>query len=161
MAQDIKTRAFDIFIENLELAKVDQSMFRRRVIETIMVEFSTPEKQMSHAASAAQYNSAKKKAEGQGQVAGLGRPAKDPSEVKHEKGDSSKLLFDDCDCYTVLEIVDGLVRRTGSFLDKGLALQKLAERRTAKIPTMWKLIQGLGPNVGDVYKLADNETELA
>lgn len=160
MANDIKSRAFNIFVENLELAKTNQTIFRRRVVDIIIAEFSTPDKIMSLAASAAHYNNAKKLAEEKGLVSGLGRPPKDPNEVKPEKTGSSKLLFDDSDCITVLEVIDGIVTRTGSYLNEALAWEHLKERRSSRFPTTWKIIKGLGPNVGDIYKLVDLEVDL-
>lgn len=160
MAQDIKTRAYEVFVANLHVAQTNQTVFRRLVVDIIIAEFATPDKPMSLAASAAHYNTAKKRAEAEGLVSGLGRPPKDPGEAKPEKAGSSKLLFDDSDCITVLEVIDGVVTRTGSYLDEGLARKKLAERRSSKFPTTWKIIKGLGPNVGDVYKLVDLEVDL-
>lgn len=115
---------------------------------------------MSLAASAAHYNNAKKKAESLHIVSGLGRPPKDPSEAKPEKSGSTKLLFDDSDCITVLEVIEGIVTRTGSFLNEALAWEELKKRRSARHPTTWKIIKGLGPNVGDIYKLVDMEVDM-
>lgn len=160
MAKDIKVRAFEIFVENLHMAQTNQTIFRRFVVDTIIAEYATPEKPMSLAASAAHYNTAKKLAESKGLVSGLGRPPKDPNEAKPEKSNGSRMPFDDEDCFTVLEIINGVVTRTGSYLDEALARKKLAERRSSKFPTTWKFIKGLGPNVGDVYKLTDLETDM-
>jgi len=160
MSKDIKVRAYEIFVENLHIAETNQTIFRRLVVDTIIAEFATVERPMSLAASAAHYNTAKKLAESKGLVSGLGRPPKDPSQSKPEKLNGSKQPFDDEDCFTVLEIVNGVVTRTGSFLNEELARKKLAERRSSKFPTTWKFIKGLGPNVGDTYKLGDLEVDL-
>ena len=161
MAKEIKARAYEIFLEHLPKAEINQTTFRRLVVDLIIAEFSTPEKPMSLAASASHYNTAKKRAEAEGRVTGLGRPPKDPNEVAKEKATSStKPPFDDEDCITVLEIIDGVVTRTGSYLDEAFARQELAKRRSSRFPTTWKIIKGLGPNVGDVYKLLDGEYDM-
>ena len=157
-----KTRATELFMENLELSKTDQTAFRRKVMHTLIAEFSVDGRVMSIASAATLYNNAKKAAEQAGLVQGLGRTkpktACSTGSNKPCKRDKQDLVPDD-QCYTVLELVDGNVGRCRSFLSEEDAREHLRMRRSTTA-TEWKLIQGLGPNSGDVYRLGIEEKEL-
>lgn len=154
MKQSPKLRAITLFNENMYMINESQTQFRKKVMQTLMAEFN-----ISQAASATHYNNAKKLAEKDGIIVGLGRGS-DAVGDRRRSNPNDRLIHDD-DCFTVLEVIDDAVTRTQSFIDEELARTKLKERLSAKIPTTWKLIRGLGPNVGDTYKLSESEKELA
>lgn len=171
-----KIRASVIFRENLELASINQTQFRRKVMDTLIAEFSTPEKAMSVAAAATYYNTAKKQAEQDGLVKGLGRNHSEEqtppnqettchaatpitSTVYSNKTHGDSHSGDDEPCFTVLEVINGFVERTMSFGLQGDASEHIDERRLNS-PSNWKLISGIGPNSGERYSLRQGEKEL-
>jgi len=154
MKIDAKTRVVELFHENLHMAATNQTAFRKKVMNTLIRECSTDDKPMTTAAAATHYNNAKKAAERAGLVSGLGRS--NPPETKAIDQDE----IPDDDCYTVAETVNEVVTRTCSFLNEDLARKKYKERLSAKIPSNWHLIKGLGPNVGDTFRLAESEVLL-
>lgn len=158
MSKDAKTRAVELFNEHLHLVQTNQKLFRKTILDTIIAEFTTPEKTFSVASAATHYNNAKKAAEAAGLVAGLGRVSIPGEKVPNADG---TMPFDDCDCITVCEVCENVVRRTQSFINEELARKTYQERLKSRFQGTWKLIKGLGPNVGDTYKLADTELELA
>lgn len=158
MKTDAKTRVLELFYENLDMVKTNQTEFRRKVMQSLIADCSTTDKRMTEAAAATHYNNAKKIAEKAGAVEGLGRTN---TVSTTERKNNKDMPFDDSDCITILEIINNNVTRTQSFLDEELARNKLKERLSAKIPTTWKIIKGLGPNVGDTYKLTEEEYELS
>ena len=143
-----KQRAVEVFNANLDMIPVDQTLFRRTVMQTLVTEFM-----ISNATAATHYNNAKKLAEKNGAVSGLGR-------VAAMRDRSKDTIIPESECFTITEVIDNIVTRTQSFVSEQSAREKLAERRKAKVPTDWKLISGLGPNVGDTYKLSVGEVEL-
>jgi hypothetical protein len=147
--QSVKERAIEVFNENLDMIPVDQTQFRRKVMQTLVIEFS-----ITNATAATHYNNAKKLAEKNGTVFGLGRQSV-------QSNTNNNALVSDSELYTIVEVINGEVARTQSFLNEKDARAKLAIRKMARIPTEWKLIKGIGPNVGDTYKLTDYEAELA
>lgn len=159
MKTDAKTRVLELFYENLDMVKSNQTEFRRKVMQSLIQDCSSIDKRMTEAAAATHYNNAKKIAEKAGAVEGLGRAVNNVVFLGERKNNKD-MPFDDKDCITLLEVVNNVVTRTRSFLDEELARSKLKERLSAKIPSTWKLIKGLGPNVGDTYKLTDEESEL-
>ena len=148
-----KQRAVEIYNAHLELAKTDGRLFRKTVMDQLMAETGC-----SLAAAATHYNNAKKAAP----VEGLGRAAA-PKGLK-KPGSSTKgkkeELQDDNECFSVLEIVGGNVARCQSFLTQGDASEKYDEKVVAWPKSTWVLIQGLGPNSGDAYKLDAGEREV-
>lgn len=159
MKTDAKTRVLELFYENIGMVNTNQTEFRRKVMQSLIVDCSTLEKRMTEAAAATHYNNAKKIAEKAGAVEGLGRCIN--ASAGPDRKNNKDMPFDDSDCITVLEVIDNTVIRTESFINEELARTKLKQRLSAKFPTMWKLIKGLGPNVGDTYKLSDDEYEMA
>lgn len=148
MQKTAKDRAYEIFVDNIHIAGIDQTIFRRKVMDTLKEEYNA-----TTAAAATHYNNAKKLAESNGLISGLGRP-------QQAKRTTSKDVVSDSECYTVLEIVDDTVTRTRSFLDVTLAKANLKLRLSARNPSCWKLISGMGPNVGDTYRLRPGEVEI-
>ena len=161
-----KTRAVELFNEHIALSTTDQTAFRRLVMNTLIAEFSLPDKPMSIAAAATHYNNAKKGAEAAGTVSGLGRTVTkviDPDAVVATVGKikkAGKAIVDDSACFTVIEVIDGIVCRCRSYLDIGEARDDVYDRREFSSFERWKLIQGLGPNSGETYRLRDDEKEI-
>jgi hypothetical protein len=148
-----KQRAIEIYQQHIALASTDGRLFRRTVLEQLEAETGC-----TRAAASTHYNNAKK---GHAPIEGLGRPEVPETVRKMPKGTAKQQEVSDEECYTVLELlpVESLVTvgRTHSFEGLGLARIKLKEM-VARAPTrQWKLIQGLGPNSGDSYKLAADE----
>lgn len=154
MKQDAKTRASELFNIHLHLVANSQTEFRRTVMQSLISEGVVT----TVAAAATHYNNAKKSAERIGLVNGLGRTQGSASADR--KSNSKDAILDDDKCFTVLETVDNVVVRTESFVAELPARKKYTERLSGRNPAVWKLITGLGPNVGDTYKLQEGETEL-
>ncbi len=151
-----KQRAVEIYNEHIALAQTDGRLFRKTVMDQLMAETGC-----SLAAAATHYNNAKKAAP----VEGLGRApvTKGARKVTPGKGKAAELVPDD-ECFTVLELVnkDGehLVGRSQSFIYQGEAGETFESKTSAWPNSTWVLIQGLGPNSGDSYKLEPGEKEL-
>ena len=151
-----KERAVEIFNRHIALATTDPRAFRRTVLNDIMVECGC-----SVAAAATHYNTAKKAAA----VPGLGRPAPAAGVRKMaSRGRLQEEVVPDEECYTVIELVNregvDTVGRCQSFLYQGEAGERFEERVAAWPHTPWVVIQGLGPNHGDVFRLGAGEKEL-
>lgn len=155
MKQDAKSRANELFQEHKHMIGVNQTEFRRTVMQTLMAEFG-----ISLASSATHYNNAKKAAQstGDAEVANLGRLA---TSSASKQVDEDGVPFNDEDCITVCEVVGEIAGRSQSFLNEEAAREKYQERLKSRIPSTWKLIKGLGPNPGEAYKLREGEIELA
>jgi hypothetical protein len=151
-----KERAVEIYAQHLALASTDGRSFRKTVMDQLMSETGC-----SLAAAATHYNNAKKAAP---TVEGLGRAAVPKTVRKMPKGKSEDPEVEDNECFTVLEVlIDGsshTVGRTHSYEGLGLAKIKLGECLTRTPTATWYLIQGLGPNHGDTFKIAAGEKVL-
>jgi hypothetical protein len=110
----------------------------------------------SLAAAATHYNNAKKQAP----IEGLGRAPTPKSAKKWTKGKTGEQLQDDNDCFTVIELADGCVGRCQSFLMQGDASEAFDSKVQNWPGSEWVMIQGLGPNSGDPFKLDTGEKEI-
>lgn len=153
-----KQRAIELFNHHIKLAKTDGRLFRKTVLEQLMKETGC-----SVAAAATHYNTAKKMA---APIDGLGRAPVAPG-VKKMGGSKQKMgdpEVDDNDCFSVLEIVkkdeNFVVGRCQSFILQGDASEKFDEKVEAWPNCTWVMIQGLGPNSEDTFKLAPGEKEI-
>lgn len=148
-----KTRAIEIYNLHLALASTDGRNFRKTVMDQLMAETGC-----SLAAAATHYNNAKKQA---APVEGLGR-APVPKGIRKPggKGKKQEALQDDNECFTVIELRDGSVARCQSFLMQGDASEKFDDKVAAWPNSSWVMIQGLGPNSGDTFKLETGEKEI-
>lgn len=148
-----KQRAIEIYNHHLALASTDGRAFRKTVMDQLMAETGC-----SLPASATHYNNAKKQA---APVDGLGRAAA-PKGIRKPGGQGKKqeALQDDNECFTVIELRDGSVGRCQSFLLQGDASEKFDSKVEAWPHSSWVMIQGLGPNSGDTFKLNAAEKEI-
>jgi len=148
-----KQRAIEIYNLHLALASTDGRNFRKTVMDQLMAETGC-----SLAAAATHYNNAKKQAV---PVEGLGR-APVPKGIRKPggKGKKQEDLQDDNECFTVIELRDGSVGRCQSFLMQGDASEKFDDKVLAWPHSGWVMIQGLGPNSGDTFKLDTGEKEI-
>ena len=149
-----KDTAVLIYAKHIALASQDGRLFRKTVMDEIMSTCNC-----SLAAAATFYNNAKKAAP----VEGLGRAAVPKGVVRPGSGKAKPAnnIQDDDDCFTVLEIDgEGAVARCQSFSMQGDASEKFDDRVMAWPHCTWVMIQGLGPNSGDKFKLTDGEKEI-
>lgn len=152
-----KERALELYQQHLELAKTDGRRFRKMIMETLQTEYPG----MSVASAATHYNNAKKA----NPVEGLGR-APVPAGVRKPGGRGKKQepLQDDNDCFSVLELrqVENTttVARCQSFAFQGEAGETFDRKVESWPGSVWVLIQGLGPNSGDNYRLEPGEREI-
>ncbi len=150
-----KDRALEIYNQHLELASTDGRNFRKTVMDQLMTETGC-----SLAAAATHYNNAKKAVP----VEGLGR-APVPKGVRKptSKGKPTEVQPDN-ECFTVIELLahgnDYSVGRCQSFLMQGDASEKFDEKIEAWPNSGWVMINGLGPNHGETFKLGDGEKEI-
>lgn len=154
-----KVRAQEIYNEHIHLASTDGRLFRKTVMDQMMVELG-----ISLASSATLYNNAKKAAP----VEGLGR-ATAPVGLKKPGVTGSKAkagqVCDDNDCFAVIELVPSsgdsfTVGRTQAFLMQGDASEKFDEKISYWPNSHWIMISGLGPNHSDTFKLDAGEKEI-
>ena len=149
-----KDTAVVIYAKHIALASQDGRLFRKTVMDEIMATCNC-----SLAAAATFYNNAKKAAP----VEGLGRAPAPKGLVKpgSTKTKPAGDLQDDDTCFTVLELtVDGSVGRCQSFSMQGDASEKFDDKVMAWPNVTWVMIQGLGPNSGDTFKLQAGEKEI-
>jgi hypothetical protein len=148
-----KQRAIEIYNLHLALASTDGRNFRKTVMDQLQAETGC-----SLAAAATHYNNAKKQAT---PIEGLGR-APVPKGIRKpgSKGKTQVQLQDDNDCFTVIEVVDDKVARCYSFLTQGDASETFDSKTETWNNTDWVMIQGLGPNNGDPFKLETGEKEI-
>ena len=150
-----KERALEIYNDHLALAATDGRLFRKTVMDQLMAETGC-----SLAAAATHYNNAKKAAP----IEGLGR-APMPKGLRKPggKGKAQEVVPDN-ECFSVIELIpnDGgaTVGRCQAFLLQGDASEKFDETISWKPSREWVLIQGLGPNHGDNFKLEPGEKEI-
>lgn len=115
----------------------------------------------SIASAATHYNNCKKAVP----VEGLGRApvAKGVRKMGGQKAKKEDLIPDN-DCFSVLELVPSgneyTVGRCQSFILQGDASEKFDQKVEAWPASNWVMIQGLGPNAGDTYKLDAGEKEI-
>jgi hypothetical protein len=148
-----KDRAVEIFNSHIALAASDGRLFRKTVMEQLKDETGC-----SQAAAATHYNNAKKLAD---PIEGLGRVPQAAGVRKMSlKGKKEIETIPDNECFSVIEVVAGAVRRTQSFDTQGNASENFDERVMYRPETTWLLIQGLGPNSGDSFKLEAGEKEI-
>jgi len=150
-----KERAVELYAQHIALASTDGRLFRKTVMDELMAETGC-----SLAAAATHYNDAKKA----NPVDGLGR-APVPAGVRKavSKAKPTALQPDD-ECFAVIELVlegsDMVVGRCQTFLMQGDASETY-DSKVANWPNSnWVMIQGLGPNHGDTYKLDADEKEI-
>ena len=148
-----KDRAEEIFNSHIALAVTDGRLFRKTVMEQLKDETGC-----SQAAAATHYNNAKKLA---APIEGLGR-AEVPAGVRKmpAKGKKQIETIPDNECFSVIEVIAGAVGRCQSFDTQGNASENFDERVMYRPETTWLLIQGLGPNSGDSFKLEAGEKEI-
>ena len=148
-----KDIAIEIYAKHIALASTDGRLFRKTVMDEIMATCGC-----TLAAAATFYNNAKK---GATPVEGLGR-APVPKGVRKPggKGKTQVQLQDDNDCFSVIEIENGNVARCQAFLMQGDASEAFDARIEFTPRNDWVMIQGLGPNSGDVFKLEPGEKEI-
>jgi len=152
-----KERAIEIYKQHIELASTDGRLFRKTVMDQLMAETGC-----SLAAAATHYNNAKK----QTPVEGLGRApvAKGVRKMGGAKAKKDEDLVPDDECFSVLELVragsDMVVGRCQSFILQGDASEKFDDKVEAWPNSSWVMIQGLGPNSGDTFKLDAGEKEI-
>src|SRR4051812_27675338 len=147
-----KVRAAELYKEYIALASTDGRLFRKTVMDTLMAETGC-----TLAAAATHYNYAKKGTP----VEGLGR-APVPAGVRKATGKAKPAeLQADNQCFTVIELVndgaDITVGRCQTFLMQGDASETFDYRITNWPKCAWVLIQGIGPNHGDTYRLESDE----
>lgn len=151
-----KERAVEIYAQHLGLASSDGRGFRKTVMDQLMSETGC-----SLAAAATHYNNAKKAAP---VIEGLGRAAVPKTVRKMPKGKNVEPEVEDDECFSVVEVlIEGnskTVGRTHSYEGLGLAKIKLGECLVRSPNATWYLIQGLGPNHGDNFKLGAGEKLL-
>lgn len=148
-----KERAIEIFNQHIEMAQKDGRAFRKTVMNQIMAEFGC-----TVSAAATHYNNAKKA----NPVDGLGRATPPKGARKVSTGQSKPAAeIPDEECFTVLEILrSGEVGRCQSYTHQGDASEGLDERAQQWPSATWVLIQGLGPNPGEAFKLGYGEKEI-
>jgi len=155
-----KVRANEIYQQHIHLASTDGRLFRKTVMDQMMSELG-----ITLASSATLYNNAKKGSapiEGLGRVpapAGLKKPG--ATGTKHKEGE----VCDDNECFTVIELVPAgpdnySVGRVQSFLMQGDASEKFDDKVIAWPKCHWIMIQGIGPNHSDSFKLDTGEKEI-
>jgi len=152
-----KDRAIEIFNQHIALASTDPRLFRKTVMDQLKAETGC-----SVAACATHYNNAKKKHQ---PIEGLGRAPTAPGVRKMGKGKpASAELVDDNDCFTVIELrpaeIGFTVGRCQSFLMQGDASECFDTKTEAWPNSTWVMIQGLGPNHGNAFKLDAGEKEI-
>jgi hypothetical protein len=151
----IKERAMEVYNQHLHLAATDGRLFRKTVMEQLAKEFNA-----SIASVATHYNNCKKAVP----VAGLGRAVLPKGVRKASSKGKDKAVVPDNECFTVIELIpteNGQnVGRCESFLLQGDASEKFDARKNFWPSSAWVMIQGLGPNSGETYKLGIGEKEL-
>lgn len=153
-----KDVAEEIYKKHMALASVDGRLFRKTVREEVMATTGC-----SPAAASTYYNNSKKS---NPVIAGLGR-APAPKGLKKPGNKPDKAadeILDDDECFTVIELVKSekgfTVGRCQSFELQGEASEKFDSKIEVWPNSIWFLIQGLGPNHGESFKLEQGEIEI-
>lgn len=147
-----KTLATELFQKYIDLASTDGRSFRATILEELKAKTGC-----SHAAACTHYNNAKKAAP---PVKGLGREVFNSAIKKSNKKSDKEEIIPDNECFSVLELRNGAVGRCQSFIYQGDASEKFDEKVEAWPTSEWVMIQGLGPNSGDIFKLEPDEKEI-
>jgi hypothetical protein len=150
-----KERAVEIYNSHLALAAADGRNFRKTVMDQLMQETGC-----SLAAAATHYNNAKKAVP----VEGLGR-APVPKGVRKATSKAKPTeVQPDNECFAVIELLahgeEHTVGRCQTFLMQGDASECYDAKIVAWPQSSWIMIQGLGPNHGDTFKLDAGEKEI-
>ena len=151
-----KQRAIEIYNQHIDLAATDGRLFRKTVMNQLMVELG-----VTNASAATRYNQAKKACPS---VDGLGRAAISKGVRRMiSKGKIEDVIPDD-ECFTVIEVVPSTdedtlptVGRTHSHALQGEASEDFDEKIQQWPTSHWDMISGLGPNPGEQYKLEMGE----
>jgi hypothetical protein len=147
-----KQRANELYQQHIGLATSDPRLFRKTVMDTLMAETGC-----SLAAAATHYNNAKKVSP----VEGLGRAPAAPGTRKNASKGGKNEITPDNECFSVLEVLkDGTVGRCVCYEFQGEAGEAFEDKPAAWPNSTWVMIQGIGPNSGEAYKLDDGEKEL-
>jgi hypothetical protein len=152
MKSNVSKRAIELFNNNIPMIADNPTTFRRKVMQTLVAEYS-----ISVAAAATYYNNAKKLAVNSGLVTEFGRVQAAAARDVDKFGNS---ILSESECYTVLELTNDIVTRTKSYLYEDDATTAYNKKLNSRFSGTWKLIKGMGPNVGDTYRLQDGEVEL-
>lgn len=152
-----KQRAVEIYNHHIALASTDGRSFRKTVMDQLMSETGC-----SLAAAATHYNNAKKQS---APIEGLGRaPVPKGTRRMGTKGKAGEVLQDDNDCFSVMELLKGetayTVGRHRGFLTQGDASEYYDSKIVNWPNSHWVMIQGLGPNSGDTFKLTPGEQQI-
>jgi hypothetical protein len=145
----LKEKATRIYEQHIALAGTDGRLFRRTVREQIMAEIGC-----TGAAASTYYNNCKKAHD---PIDGLGRAPVPKGVRKPGKPGTKEQLQDDNECFTVIELVDDKVARCYPFLMQGDASEDFDSKIETWSNNEWVMIQGLGPNSGDEFKLETGE----
>jgi hypothetical protein len=151
---DIKSRAIEIYNNHIELATTNGKLFRKTVMEQLIAETGC-----SAPGAATQYNIVKKMypVEGLGRTLAVGTGVR---KITMGKGKPT-VVIPDTECYSVLELVphnEGyFVGRCRSYDLQGDASEAFDERCEGWPDARWVMIQGLGPNSGDTFRLEPEE----
>lgn len=150
----IRQRANELYQQHLHLRDSNYTLFRRTIMDQLQTEFD-----VSVASAATHFNTARQQAQPAPAVSGHRR-------IRQARGSRpDRSLKPDGECYSVMELVDDesgtfIVGRYRSFLDLESAQLHYQQRFTAWPAAVWVLVQGLGPNSGDPYRLDAGEREL-
>ena len=154
-----KDVAIQVYEKHIALASTDGRLFRKTVREELMATTGC-----SESAASTHYNNAKKHHENtQGAIPGLGRqqPTKGARRVSTTKSTTIVEEVPENECFTVIELLQGdLVGRMQSFVLQGDASETLDSKSAAWPNSTWVMIQGMGPNPGDDFKLGEGEKEI-
>ena len=150
-----KDRAVEIYNGHLELASTDGRSFRKTVMDQLMQETGC-----SLAAAATHYNNAKKAVP----IEGLGRAPVAKGVRKATSKSKPADVQPDNECFAVIELLPAgeghTVGRCQTFLMQGDASECYDTKIVAWPQNSWIMIQGLGPNHGDTFKLDAGEKEI-
>lgn len=147
--------AIGLFNQHLALAATDGTLFRRTVMDALKATTGC-----SQAAAATHYNTAKKLA---APINGLGRVpvAKGVRKISNITTKVVEPDVPDNECFTVIELLDnGTVGRCYPYILQGDASECFDIKFETWKQSTWIMIQGLGPNHGEVFKLAEDELEI-
>ena len=150
-----KDKAVVIYQQHIALATTDPRLFRKTVMDQLMAETGC-----TLAAAATNYNLAKKA----NPVEGLGRAPVPKGVRKATSKVKPTEVKPDNECFAVIELLpDGdqhTVGRCQTFLMQGDASETFDEKVQYWPNSSWVMINGLGPNHGDTFKLEEGEMEI-
>lgn len=151
-----KDRAIELYNQHIALAQAGESrLFRKTVMDELMAETGC-----SLAAAATHYNHAKQARP----VEGLGRAPVPAGVRKAVSKAKPNALQPDNECFAVIELLqegnDVTVGRCQTFLMQGDASEAFDSKQVNWPKSSWVMIQGLGPNHGETFKLDAGEKEI-